>query len=58
MMTRIEMIPVRKLRSEIPKIMIFSEKVGLVPSEWLQCQSEIPENGIDTSDDFQSFLEV
>ncbi|CCD69159.1 MAGUK family [Caenorhabditis elegans] len=34
-----------------------SKKVGLVPSEWLQCQSEIPENGIDTSDDFQSFLE-
>ncbi|CAL2035103.1 unnamed protein product [Caenorhabditis brenneri] len=33
-----------------------SKKVGLVRSEWLQCQSENPDS-LDSSDDFQTFLE-
>ncbi|KAF1763562.1 hypothetical protein GCK72_011828 [Caenorhabditis remanei] len=33
-----------------------SKKVGLIPSEWLQCQSENPDS-LESSNDFQTFLE-
>lgn len=46
----------RKERGEDEENREESKKVGLIPSEWLQCQSENPES-LEDSDDFQLFLE-